>query len=142
MNPIFLALNPGVIALMIPIISVISAACVFIIFRSYAHRERLAMIENGLNPKDLQRELKSEWLNAFSKYDPHRFIRIACTLIGVGVGLFFGNMLRAVEQLDKGGTVAGMICICGGLGLLMGHFLQMSVSRKYPVTSQKNEMDI
>jgi hypothetical protein len=127
MYPVLLSINPGVIALMIPIVSVITFGILVITIRGYMHRERLSMMEHGMNPKDL----KTEW--TFGKRDPYRFVRTACTAIGVGVGLFLGNLMRMMEAFDKGGIVAGMICICGGLGLLVGYFLQLNLAKNNPM---------
>jgi hypothetical protein len=125
-------MHEGHLALMIPIISVISLALMIIFLRSYENRERMAMIERGLNPGDFRRQWR------FSNLDPHRSVRIACTAIGIGVGLFLGNIMRSFDFLDKGGIVWGTICICGGLGLLIGHFIQQGLTKN----EKKVEEDI
>ncbi len=120
-------MDPRVIAVSIPIISVIGAFTMIIFLRRYHNMERMAMIERGMNPADLSNNFKS--LRRRER-DPLRFLRIACAVIGVGVGLFVGNILRSFDFLDRGGIVAGLVCICGGIGLLIGYFVQASLQNK------------
>lgn len=119
-------MDPALLALSIPIIGTIGLFTMLIFLRRYHNMERMAMIERGMNPSDLATNFKSMRRNR----DPLRFLRIACAVIGVGVGLFAGNVLRSIEFLDRGGIVAGLVCICGGIGLLVGFFLQASLQNK------------
>jgi uncharacterized membrane protein YgdD (TMEM256/DUF423 family) len=120
-------MNPKIIAVMIPIISVVGAFTMIIFLRYYRNIERMAMIERGMNPADLKTAFK---VMRRRERDPFRTMRIACAVIGVGIGLFVGNFLRSIDFFDRSGIVAGMVCICGGLGLLVGYFLQMSFQNK------------
>ena len=120
-------MHPEILALSIPIISVIGAFTMIIFLRRYNNIERMSMIERGMNPADLSNNFRS--LRRRER-DPLRFLRIACAVIGVGVGLFIGNVLRSIPFLDKGGIVAGLVCIFGGVGLLVGYFVQTSLQNK------------
>ncbi len=120
-------MHPEILALSIPIISVIGAFTMIIFLRRYNNIERMSMIERGMNPADLSTNFRT--LRRKDR-DPLRFLRIACAVIGVGVGLFVGNILRSFDFLDRGGIVAGLVCICGGIGLLIGFFLQASLQNK------------
>lgn len=120
-------MHPEILALSIPIISVIGAFTMIIFLRRYNNIERMSMIERGMNPADLSNNFRS--LRRRER-DPLRFLRIACAVIGVGVGLFIGNVLRSIPFLDKGGIVAGLVCIFGGVGLLVGYFVQASLQNK------------
>ena len=115
----------GIVALCVPIISTISLCTMFIIFRSYLYKERMAMIERGMNPADL-----SLWLRL--NRSPYRWMRFACMVVGVGVGLFLGNVLRAthIDVFNRGGIVAGLTFICGGLGMLTGFFIQYGLKKE------------
>ena len=121
-------IDPRVIAVSIPIFSTVGLFTMIILMRRYKHIERVAMIERGMNPADL----KTDFSRLSRRRDPYRAMRLACALVGVGIGLFAGNVLRSMEFLDRGGIVAGLVCICGGLGLLIGYFVQMSMQNKFP----------
>ena len=43
-------MNPGVLAMLIPIVAIIAGAAIAITKMIIQHRERLAMIESGRNP--------------------------------------------------------------------------------------------
>jgi hypothetical protein len=109
-------------ALLIPIISVVGGILMIIFLRYYSNIERMAMIERGMNPSDLK-------LWSRRARDPYQTLRLACTAIGIGVGLFVGNLLRSIDFFDRGGVVAGMVFICGGLGLLAGFFLAYGLQK-------------
>jgi uncharacterized membrane protein YgdD (TMEM256/DUF423 family) len=134
--------DPAVIAVSIPIVCSIGAFTMIIFLRYYQNLERMSMIERGMNPADLKTEFKT--LRRRER-DPYRFLRIACAVIGVGVGLFVGNLFRAFEVFRyNGGIVAGLVCICGGLGLLIGYFVQMHLQAKsgYKPESHHEDSDI
>lgn len=129
-------MDPRVIAVSIPIVSTIGLFTMIIFMRRYSNMERMAMIERGMNPADLKADF-SQWKRR--QKDPYRFMRIACALVGVGVGLFTGNILRSFDFLDRGGIVAGLVCIGGGIGLLIGYFVQAHLQSKMP--QQHRDMD-
>lgn len=131
-------MRPEILALAIPIIGTIGAFTMIIFLRRYNNIERMSMIERGMNPADLANNFRS--LRRRDK-DPLRFLRIACAVIGVGVGLFVGNILRSFDFLDRGGIVAGLVCICGGIGLIVGFFLQASLQNKGHFQEKYQEQD-
>jgi hypothetical protein len=120
-------MDPKVIAVSIPVISVVGAFTMIIFLRRYHNMERMAMIERGMNPADLKTNFKEMKRR---ERDPFRMLRIACAVVGVGIGLFVGNILRSFDFLDRGGIVAGLVCICGGIGLLVGYFVQIGLQNK------------
>ena len=128
-------IDPRVVAVSIPIFSTVGLFTMIILMRRYKHIERVAMIERGMNPADL----KTDFSRLPRRRDPYRAMRLACALVGVGIGLFAGNVLRSMEFLNRGGIVAGLVCICGGLGLLIGYFVQMSMQNKLPQQRQDIE---
>lgn len=122
-------MNPAVLGVMIPIIAMLGAFTMIIFLRYYQNVERMSMIERGINPSDIK---SSDMKSIFQKRkDPYRHIRIACTAIGIGMGLFIGSLLRGVFSHTTGGTIlAGCIFMFGGVGLLAGYIIQMSLQNK------------
>ena len=115
----------GIVALFVPIVGIIGLFTMIIALRSYQYKERMAMIERGMNPADLK--IWSQRRN-----DPYRGVRLACTAVGIGVGLFIGNVLRSTDfdVFNRSGIVAGLTFVCGGLGLLIGFFIQYGLKKE------------
>lgn len=90
--------------------------CVYIGVTS-KHRQRMALIEKGMDPKLL-----------FEKF---RNLRNGMLMMGIGLGLFFGylidmNTAGSGTNGDIGDTplpYAMMILLCGGAALIGHHFL-------------------
>lgn len=104
-------MEPKILALMIPIISTISFFTMVIFWRRYSHIEKMAMIERGMQPKDF-----------VQKKDPYRALLTACTLIGVGVGLFVGNLV--FTHFNSEPVILGFTIMLGGVGLFTGYMIQ------------------
>lgn len=108
---------PQVLALMIPIIGIISFFTMIIYIRRYDNIERMAMIERGMYPKDIRK-----------KRDPYRTLRIACIAIGVGVGLFVGNLVFSDYGSEP--IVLGFTLMLGGIGLFIAYMIQFGLQIK------------
>jgi hypothetical protein len=103
-------------------VSSISLFVMIIFIRRYEHLERMRMIERGLNPCDMKR--------VWTKRDPYRHVRLACTAIGVGVGWFVGAILRNAIWHEGSDIMMGMIVLMGGVGLLIGYMVQYGLQAK------------
>ena len=84
------------------------------------HRQRMAMIEKGLDPGNLNgREI------------PFRGLRNGMFMMAVGLGLFLGylmdtHMVGYGPDGDMGDTPLPyfiMVLLCGGLALVLHHFI-------------------
>ena len=118
-------MNPGVLALLIPIFAVLGAFTMIIFLRRYQNIERMSMLERGINPSDFKTA------KAWPKRDPYRHIRIACTAIGIGIGLFTGTILKNMFSFQQGGIIlAAMIFMFGGACLLISFIVQMRLQDK------------
>jgi len=82
---------------------------VWVIF-SARNRERMAMIEKGVDPK--------EFLSA-GKVNTYGILKWALLLVGVGLGLFIGNLFQAYTQLDEEAAYFASALLFGGLGLVL-----------------------
>lgn len=79
------------------------------------------MIERGFNPADMNR--------IWTRKDPFRHLRLACTAIGVGIGWFVGLILRKVWY-DSEDIMIAMIVLMGGIGLFVGYLVQYGLQKK------------
>ena len=112
---------PQVIAVMIPIIAIISGITMIILLRRYEHVERLNMIERGMNPADI----KTVW----RRKDPYRHLRIACTAIGIGLGFLTAGIYTDGRH-GREEIYFGTVILFGGIGLLIGYGLQIYLQNK------------
>lgn len=88
---------------------------VFVII-SARNRERMSMIEKGVNPKDFirQRTIKS---------NPYGILKWALLLVGLGLGLFIGSLLESYTALEEVSAYFAATLFFGGLGLVLAFVL-------------------
>jgi uncharacterized membrane protein YgdD (TMEM256/DUF423 family) len=110
------------IAVMIPIFLGLGIFTMIIFLRRYQYLERMQMFERGINPKDVQSIIDKQ-------RDPYRHLRWACTAIGVGLGLFIGNLSFNWVRHNEG-IIFGLVFMLGGLGLLIGYIIQLRLQGK------------
>jgi len=93
------------------------------IFLSSRNKERMAMIESGVNPKDFIIQRK---VSAYS------ILKWALLLAGVGLGLFFGSILEAYTNIDEEPAYFACALLFGGLGLLLAFLMTKKYEEKQP----------
>ena len=110
-------MNAGEVLIPLIIFSVIFGI-VFIVI-SARNRERMAMIDKGINPKDFITQ---------KTYRPnsHGILKWALLLVGLGFGLFIGSLLETYTEIPEEPAYFGSALFFGGIGLVVA-FL---VSRK------------
>jgi hypothetical protein len=104
-------MDPRVLALMIPIVGIVSFFTMIVFVRRYENVERMAMIERGMHPKDFRK-----------KRDPYRALRLSCTAMGIGIGIFVGNL--AFKGFNSEPIVLGFTIMLGAIGLFLGYMIQ------------------
>jgi len=85
---------------------------IFIIFTA-RNRERMAMIESGVNPKDFMR----------GRPNVYGILKWALLLVGVGIGIFIGSLLETYTELAEEPAYFGPILLFGGLGLFVAFLI-------------------
>lgn len=99
---------------LIPIFLFGGIAVVFWKYYDTRHRERMAMIDKGLNPADL----KSTTLRQFIQVNPLSSLKWGLLIGFVGAGLFIATWLdRAYFMHDS--VYPATMMITGGLGLVI-----------------------
>jgi len=100
----------GLIALLIPITITLGAFLMIWGIRYLENKERMAMIERGMEPKATRRET-----------DPSRTLKNGLLFVGAGIGLLLAIIITQALQLDgdsETGIFFALIAIFGGLGML------------------------
>jgi len=93
---------------------------VFIIFTA-RNRERMAMIEKGVNPQDFMKK---------SKPSVYSLLKWALLLVGLGFGLFIGSLLETYTQLPEEQAYFAATLFFGGLGLLTAFMISKKATNK------------
>lgn len=98
----------------IPIFLFGGTAAVLIVYFTNRHKERMAIIEKGLNPEDYK-ELYKRHAWTFS---PLSSLKWGLVALFVGAGLFLGSWLDQYMHLPDSVYPASML-VLGGLGLVI-----------------------
>lgn len=105
---------------------------VFYLYINTRNRERMAMIEKGIDTALFSQEREPKTLKARKTGSGIKFtLKSGMLIIGVGIGfvvsvLFNGLLDRDVYPL----LVIGVIFICGGAGLVSGFYMGRNLEKK------------
>ena len=92
--------------ILVPIVLFLTGFGVIYIFLNTRYRERLAMIEKGIDPR-----------SAFEGSAKHRALRYGLLAAGGGLGMLTGSSLESIfPKVDM--LMPGSVLLFGGLGLL------------------------
>lgn len=93
---------------------------IFIIYFSRRHKERMLMIEKGVNPKDfLPTPLK----------DKNTLLRVSLLVISMGIGYIVGGYITFFTPLKSEATNLFSIAFFGGIGLLIAYFIEQKKAK-------------
>jgi len=101
------------------IVLIIFAAVFGIVFvvASARNRERMAMIEKGVSPKDFMTDRKP---------NSYGILKWALLLVGIGFGLFIASLLAAYTSINEETSYFAAALFFGGAGL----FAAFLISKK------------
>ena len=85
------------------------------------NRERMAMIEKGVNPKDFLTKTKPSIYN---------IIKWALLLVGIGLGLFLGSLLAIYTDIPEEAAYFSCSLLFGGLGLFVAFLITKKGEKK------------
>jgi hypothetical protein len=109
-----------IVGMLIPIVGTIAVFTMIIFLRKYQNDENMAMIAKGITlPQKTSHEV-----------NPSHSLRWGFVLVGFGIGLLMGSLLKSLTNLEGEIAHFSMIFIFGGLGLLASYFYQMNLDKK------------
>jgi hypothetical protein len=108
------------VEIIVPVAAMAMTFAVFYFFITSRHKERIKLIESGADP--------AMFYNGAHKKG--QAIKFGMLLIGVGVGIFLGNLLGAVLPVEEEVTIPSFIMICAGGGLLLGNKIANDLEKK------------
>ncbi|HOF54447.1 MAG TPA: hypothetical protein PLD74_01565 [Prolixibacteraceae bacterium] len=98
-------------------------AIVYVIF-STRHKERMAMIEKGADPRLFKREPRTFKTNEYLTFKWGLF------MIGSAIGILAGALLELYSEFPSGACYFSMILIFGGLALVASYLLRGKMDKK------------
>lgn len=101
------------LGVMIPIIGIIGIVITIVYLRKYAHDERMAMIEKGVDSSTFENNNRTI----------SGALRASLLLIGAGVGLLLGYVLDYNFNMQEVGYFS-MVLILGGVGLGVAYLVE------------------
>ena len=103
----------AILALMIPISAFIMVFGIVYVERTAKHREIMAAIEKGIDPKDLN--ISAEKSDKFTN---------GYTFAGAGFGIFIGYLLTSITSITPVAAYLSMGFLFGGLALIYANSLK------------------
>jgi uncharacterized membrane protein SpoIIM required for sporulation len=103
---------------LVPIFFFVGTALVLIVFFNNRHKERMAMIEKGVNPADFRGAPMREWFRA----NPLSSLKWGLLATFVGVGLFIASWLDRMYELH-GSIYLSCMLVAGGIALIIFYFI-------------------
>ena len=99
--------------ILVPISAFVLTFGIIYIIVAARNRERMAMIEKGVDPKDFIR----------GKPNVYNILKWALFIVGIGLGVFLGSLLETYTDLSEVAAYFGPILLFGGLGLLISFLI-------------------
>ena len=105
------------------IVLIIFAAIFGIVFviASSKNRERMAMIEKGVSPKDFMTDRKP---------NSYGILKLAMLLVGLGFGLFIASLLAAYTSINEESAYFAGALFFGGAGLFAAFLIAKKAEDK------------
>ena len=99
---------------LIPIFFFAGVACVLVVYFNDRHKERIAMIEKGVNPAEFKGRPMREWFQA----NPLSSLKWGLVASFVGIGLMVAMYLHRYTDVENSVYLACML-ISGGIALVL-----------------------
>ncbi|MCX6249328.1 MAG: hypothetical protein NTX61_01100 [Bacteroidetes bacterium] len=90
-----------------------------IIYISFKRKERRLLIEKGVDASLLD-----------SKTTSPTALKWGMVFIGIGVGILLGKIIAAYSTMGDDASVFSMICLFGGLALVIYYFMERNTIKK------------
>jgi hypothetical protein len=110
--------------IVIPVSFFLMVFAILYVHYTTRNKERMAMIEKGVDPKIFQCQPRSFRVSGYSTFKWGLF------LIGLAVGLFIGALFERYSDLPKGSMYISMILVFGGLSLVIAYLLKGRLEKR------------
>jgi len=110
----------GVIAVFIPIITVLVIGLMFATYFYFRSRERQMLIEKGLDAESIKQFFES-------KKDPYRLLKIGTIVVAFGIGLGLGMVLQ--DSTGKDYWIPFLLFTITGLGFVIANVIAKKLEK-------------
>jgi len=119
-------MDPVFVGILVPLAFFGVVAAVLLKHFDTRHKERMAMIDKGVNPADFKSTTPFRlWQgNVLSN------LKWGLLFVFVGIGLLVGLQLENYYRFDEGSVIFGSILITGGLALIIFYFIATKILKK------------
>ncbi len=100
--------------ILIPLIVMATLFGIVFVVITARNRERMAMIEKGVNPRDFLAPQKNQ---------SHGVLKWALLLVGLGFGLFIGSILETYTRINEEPAYFASALFFGGIGLAIAYLI-------------------
>ncbi len=107
--------------ILIPLVIFATIFGVVYVIISARNRERMAMIEKGVNPKDFMIERRP---------NSYGVVKWALLLAGIGFGLFIGSLLETYTSIQEEPAYFASALFFGGAGLFIAFLIAKKAEDK------------
>ncbi|CAN5439285.1 hypothetical protein BH11BAC3_BH11BAC3_21670 [soil metagenome] len=97
---------------------------IFYLYLSTRNRERLALIEKGVDASIFMSGSK-----ATAPIWKILILNLALLLMGIGIGVFIALLLTTYTPLDRGAIYPATIFFMAGVGLFAGYFMTKNLDK-------------
>jgi hypothetical protein len=116
-------MNPEVIGVFIPIFLFGAIAAVLLTYYDGRHKERMAMIEKGVNPADFKSTTPMVNPLRFLQGNVLSNLKWGLLFIFIGAGWLVGEQLQYYIGFHEESAIFGCILITGGLALIIFYLI-------------------
>jgi len=102
--------------ILVPIASLATILAIVYLVITAKNRERMAMIEKGVDPKDFITKPKT-------RSNSNGIITWGLLLVGIGLGLFLASLLVTYTNVPEEAAFFACALLFGGLGLVLAYFI-------------------
>jgi hypothetical protein len=95
-----------------------------IVYISIKRKERRQLIEKGIDASILE-----------PKKSVPSSLKWGMVLVGLGVGILLGKIMAAYTTMGDEASMFSMMCLFGGLALVIYYFMERSLEKKDPPVS-------
>jgi hypothetical protein len=92
-----------------------------IVYIAIKRKERRQLIEKGIDASVLE-----------PKRNVPSSLKWGMVLVGIGIGILLGKIISANTTMGEEGSTFSMMCLFGGLALVIYYFMERKIEKKDP----------
>lgn len=99
-----------------------------IVYLNIRKKERMALLDRGLDPKSFEKESTS-----FSS------LKYGLLFTGIGMGLLLANILVRTNAMEREAAYFSLVSLFGGIALIVDYLLEVSITKKRTKAELENK---